>query len=219
MLFFYLKYVSLQLSVLRQKLDTSKILNLNIFIMKKIFLTLGCFAALGFNTISAQNVLDKSAFGFETEVKEKPVCWWVVPAQRDRIMPTKEKAASGEYSLKISCQDFGDLKMIQAQSILKEGSKSLVSLKAGTYTVSLKVYVGEDSPVSFSTNILETKDSKFIPISWKLKGVEKNKWVELKQEVTFPKLKNTKMAISLSSNPKWGGFGTVYIDDIKIEKK
>jgi hypothetical protein len=52
-----------------------------------------------------------------------------------------------------------------------------------------------------------------------LKGVEKNKWVELKQDITFPDLESAKMSISVSSNPKWGGVGTVYVDDIKISKK
>lgn len=57
----------------------------------------------GIGTVNAQNVLNEMAYGFETEVKEKPVNWWIVPAQRDKVMVTKDKAASGDYSLKISC--------------------------------------------------------------------------------------------------------------------
>lgn len=187
--------------------------------MKKIFLALGCFMVFGIGTVNAQNVLNEMAYGFETEVKEKPVNWWIVPAQRDKVMVTKDKAASGDYSLKISCQDFGGIKSLQCQSIVNEDSGSKVDLKSGTYTVSLKVFAEDVCPIGFSTNILPTKDTKFIPIKWNLKGVEKNKWVELKQDITFPDLKDAKMSIAVSSNPKWGGVGTVYVDDINISKK
>lgn len=175
--------------------------------------------ALVINILNAQNVLNEKAYGFETELKEKPVSWWIVPEQRDKVMVTKEKSASGDYSLKISCQDFGGIKSLQCQSIVKEGSGSKVDLKSGTYMVSLKVFAEDVSPVSFSTNILPTKNTEFIPINWKLKGVERNKWVELKQDITFPDLESAKMSIAVSSNPKWGGIGTIYVDDIKISKK
>ena len=56
----------------------------------------------GIGTVNAQNVLNEMAYGFETEVKEKPVNWWIVPAQRDKVMVTKDKAASGEV-----CSFFG----------------------------------------------------------------------------------------------------------------
>ena len=46
----------------------------------------------GIGTVNAQNVLNEMAYGFETEVKEKPVNWWIVPAQRDKVMVTKDKA-------------------------------------------------------------------------------------------------------------------------------
>jgi len=173
----------------------------------------------GIGTVNAQNVLNEMAYGFETEVKEKPVNWWIVPAQRDKVMVTKDKAASGDYSLKISCQDFGNIKTLQCQSIVKKESGSKINLNSGTYTVSLKVYADDVCPIGFSTNILPTKDTKFIPIKWNLKGVEKNKWVELKQDITFPDLKDAKMSIAVSSNPKWGGVGTIYVDDINISKK
>ena len=187
--------------------------------MKKIFLALGCFMVFGIGTVNAQNVLNEMAYGFETEVKEKPVNWWIVPAQRDKVMVTKDKAASGDYSLKISCQDFGNIKTLQCQSIVEKESGSKINLNSGTYTVSLKVYADDVCPMGFSTNILATKDTKFIPIKWNLKGVEKNKWVELKQDITFPDLKDAKMSIAVSSNPKWGGVGTIYVDDINISKK
>ena len=100
--------------------------------MKKIFLALGCFMVFGIGTVNAQNVLNEMAYGFETEVKEKPVNWWIVPAQRDKVMVTKDKAASGDYSLKISCQDFGNIKTLQCQSIVEKESGSKINLNSGT---------------------------------------------------------------------------------------
>lgn len=87
----------------------------------------------GIGTVNAQNVLNEMAYGFETEVKEKPVNWWIVPAQRDKVMVTKDKAASGDYSLKISCQDFGNIKTLQCQSIVEKESGSKINLNSGTY--------------------------------------------------------------------------------------
>ncbi|MFR9524091.1 MAG: hypothetical protein SNH94_05925 [Rikenellaceae bacterium] len=177
--------------------------------MKKLIFTVA-FAAMAF--VGAQSAsAQKLSLGFEGD-KE----WWIQPKYRESVLITSEKAAEGQKSLKIDCKDFGEENSVTAQMI-KE-THQIIS-PAGVYTITLKVFLPENPPLGISTPIKDNASDYFQPISWKLKGVEKGKWVELSQEIELKELEAGVMSVTLFANPKWGGVGCIYVDDIKINKK
>lgn len=182
----------------------------------KLIITLA-IAALSVLPLSAKkkvaNLLPADVYGFEKTEK----IWWT--KYKDVFTVSTEKAASGEKSLKFSCADLsaiGDIPNIQIQGGNTKTSEGLVSLKPGAYTVSIKVWLSpEGAPKGFSTNLRKP----FVPVAWKTKGVATGEWVELTQDITVEKaIEATNLVVSVSTNPKWGGAGTFYLDDITITK-
>lgn len=180
-----------------------------------LFAIFSCISTPIFAQNADGNLLDSKYFSFESGEKS----WYV--QHKENWTLTTEKAASGTSSLKYSCSDISTAPVLMQVHAMagKDVQPEKVILAPGDYTISLKVWLTDTAPISFSTSIAERKDiSPFFLISWKLKNVEKNKWVELSQKISIESPLNSRMVISVSNNPKWGGAGVIYIDDIKIVK-
>ncbi len=175
------------------------------------------FAALTFLPLSAQknsaNLFPAEAQSFE---QYKGV-WWT--KHKDIWTLTSEKAATGEKALKYNCTDLSavaDVKNISIQSGNKKSNTALLNLKPGTYTFSFKVWLpAQGAPKGFTTNIKKP----FVKVAWKTKNVATEEWVTLTQEVEITEpVVDANLVVSVSTNPKWGGEGSFYIDDICIKK-
>ncbi|ANW96238.1 hypothetical protein AXE80_08080 [Wenyingzhuangia fucanilytica] len=93
-----------------------------------------------------------------------------------------------------------------------------VTLDAGTYEISLKVWVDNSTTLkSFYTYITEP----WIASYWDLNGLQKGEWVSLKNEFTIDEpADNSEFRISVNNDPSYGGGkGAFYLDDIHIEPK
>lgn len=159
------------------------------------------------------NLLPADIYGFENT---KGV-WWT--KHKEIWTVSTEKAASGEASLKFSCNDLSqaaDVKNIQMQGGNQKTGVGQISLSPGTYTITVKVWLSsEGAPKAFSSNI----KSPFVSIPWKFKNVATEEWVTLTQEIVIEEeVKASKLTLAVSTNPKWGGAGTFYVDDICIKK-
>lgn len=183
-------------------------------LLKSLFILV--ITVLALNVKAQDNLLNKDVYTFENPGKGL----WI--QHKDNWGLTTEKAAIGAQSLKFTCDDLSTVKgqnmAAQAGTTADKPNAGTVKLEAGTYTISLKVWLGKTSPLAFSTNLAATDSTPFTPISWKLKKTVKGEWVELSQKITIEKAISTKMGIQVSTNPKWGGAGTFYVDDIKIVK-
>ncbi|WP_282036376.1 hypothetical protein [Saccharicrinis aurantiacus] len=170
--------------------------------------------AFSLNATAQNNLLNSDVYTFENPGK----ALWIQHKANWEL--TSEKAFEGKQSLKFNCDDLSTVKgSNMAAQIGTTGDKpndGTVKLYPGTYTISMMVWLGENAPLSFGTNLAANGSSPFVQISWKLKKTVKGEWVELTQKFTLEKAVSTKMAIQVSTNPKWGGAGVLYIDDIKI---
>lgn len=179
--------------------------------LQKTILSLVVILATATSTWAQTNLLDADYYSFEGSDK-----WYIQHA--DFWSVTTEKSATGDQSLKFSCEDFskapGNSVSVHGVSGRPSPEHIQVKLKPGKYTMSVKVWLEENSPVGFGTNIAKP----FMQIKWSLKGVEKSKWVTLTQEIEIKENTADKIVINVSSNPKWGGAGTFYIDDISISE-
>lgn len=158
------------------------------------------------------SLLDNNVYGFEQS--ENP--WFI--QSKEFFSLTNEKAATGKTSLKFGCDDVSKIvKIAQVQSGQKKDvdTKYKVNLSAGDYIVYVKVFATEETPNSFNINVF---GNQFKSVNFKLDNVEKNKWVELSQKVSLSDAKDGKLHVAVSNNPKYGGAGVFYIDDIAIEK-
>ncbi|UXX79373.1 hypothetical protein N7E81_18640 [Reichenbachiella carrageenanivorans] len=179
--------------------------------LQKITLSLLILLVVATSTWAQTNLLDTDYYSFEGDQK-----WFV--QHRDFWSVSDEKSATGERSLKFSCEDFskatGNSVSVQGVSGKPSPEFIQVKLKPGKYNMTLKVWLEEKAPVGFGTNLAKP----FTPIKWSFKGLEKSKWVTLSQEIEIKENTATKMVITVSSNPKWGGAGTFYVDDIALSK-
>ncbi|MDO7173140.1 hypothetical protein [Mariniflexile sp. AS56] len=166
--------------------------------MKKLAVVIA-FVSLNAMNITAQDV----KFDFENVQKE----WWT--KYKEIWSVSTEKAAEGTKSLKFSCGDFpAGANNIQIQN--KD-----VKLSPGTYTITSKIFIEEHSKVvGFSINLKEP----FVQTGFKLNKVPTNQWVSISEEMLVEKEASV-LIISVSTNPKWGGTGTFYLDDFKIISK
>lgn len=184
---------------------------------ERIFRILGTlFLGLAAFNSNAQdhpnNLLDKQVFGFEESANP----WFM--QNKEFFSLTNEKAASGKISLKFACDDAAKMdKKVQVQSGSKKDvdTKYKVNLDAGDYIMYVKVFAAEEAPKSFNINVF---GGEFTPVNFKLDKVEKGKWVELSQKISLGDIKDGKLHVSVSANPKFGGAGVFYVDDIAIEK-
>ena len=166
--------------------------------MKKIVLIV-VFTLVGIMNVSAQDI----SFDFENSKKE----WWT--KYKDIWSISNDRAAEGTKSLKFSCSEFpSDVKNMQ---ILNSG----VQLTEGTYTINAKIFIEEGSEITgFNINLKKP----FTSVKFKLKKVSTGKWVDISQEMVVEK-DGSNLVVAVSTNPKWGGKGVFYLDDIKISKK
>ncbi|MDV7185796.1 hypothetical protein R3X25_00765 [Lutibacter sp. TH_r2] len=119
-----------------------------------------------------------------------------------------ERAAEGIYSLKFKSGSVdSELKHV-------EFIKNSETIEPGTYEVTLKVWQEDYSVVKgFSINFQNPWHS----VAFKLNKVKKGEWVELSKKLIIEKA-TKKMVFSVSTNPKWGGIGTFYLDDVQFKK-
>ncbi|MDO6760959.1 hypothetical protein Q4566_12165 [Tamlana sp. 2_MG-2023] len=166
--------------------------------MKKLVVVI-TFLSLNVMNIAAQDVV----FDFENVQKE----WWT--KYKEIWSVSIEKAAEGTKSLKFSCSDFpAGANNIQIQN-------NDVKLSPGTYTITSKIFIEEHSKVvGLSINLKKP----FVKTSIKLNKVPTNQWVSISEEILVEK-ESSVLIISVSTNPKWGGTGTFYLDDFKITSK
>lgn len=141
--------------------------------------------------------------------------WFTAPAG-DFVTVSDEKAFSGAYALKYSCDDVSTLPAEKIQMGLgkSEVENSYVSLEAGTYNVKCKVWVSTDCSVkTIGLNIKEPGT----PSNFDLSTVAKGEWVELSNTVTLATAadESTFQIILKAANY---GVGTFYLDDITFEK-
>lgn len=171
------------------------------------------FTLLSVLPITAQeSVIAEDIYGFES----MPAAWWT--NAKDVFTISSEKVASGENALKFSCADVTayEFKNIQMQGGNKKKDIGLVSLAPGDYTVSCKVWLTETTPSAFSINVKKP----FLKNTFNLKKVAKGEWVTLSNDFTVvEKATATNLIITVSTNKKWGGNGTFYMDDIHVTKK
>ncbi|WP_366184335.1 hypothetical protein [Flavobacterium ovatum] len=90
-----------------------------------------------------------------------------------------------------------------------------VKLSVATCMVSLKVLADENLKAG-GFNITVAKP--WTTTNFKRNKVEKGKWIDLFQELVLPET-SEKLNITVSANPKWGGTGIFYIDDLTIVKE
>lgn len=192
--------------------------------MKKIsILSLILVAVFGLNlavkAAEPTNLLNQHYFGFESAVEKNNMDkGWFFPAPLMYSL-TSEKAATGTYSLKFHTNDVTTAAEF-SQGFCGSGEKnpadSKVTLPAGTYTASVKVWVGDDAPSAFEISI----NTPWKTMYWKLKNVEKNKWVTLTQDISFEETTGSKMTIKVQTkNMPSSGSCTLFIDDISIVAK
>lgn len=165
----------------------------------RIALILGFLSFVTMNLKAQETVID-----FETGEK----ALWT--KSKEFISITNEKAVSGTYSFKYSCNEIpAGVENFQGYV---ESNKIF---SPDTYSISLKIWIDESfKGTNFNLNFSKPWSST----SWKINKVAKGQWVEMYQEVVVEK-ESSKFYVSVSANPKWGGTGTLYIDDIKIVKK
>ena len=160
-------------------------------------------AFLGFTTtqLLAQEVY---SFDFESGQKE----WWT--KYKEIWTVSSEKAVSGESSLKYSCSELpADVKNIQIFS------PADVVLQPGNYTVAFKVWIEKGSE---QKGISINAQKPWATAPFKFNKTTQGEWIDMSNELVIEK-EATKLVVSVSTNPKWGGTGTLYIDDLKVTKK
>ncbi|ANW95299.1 hypothetical protein AXE80_02910 [Wenyingzhuangia fucanilytica] len=165
--------------------------------MKKVLfvVTVIVFSVTGVTAQEVQESFEKGSKG-----------WWTPSKQVWSV--SNDKASEGKSSLKFNCSQFPEgAKGIKYQNV---GMK----LSAGTYKITAKVFVEENSKVTgFSIATMKP----FKTVSIKFTKLAKGEWVDVEQEITLEK-DASNVVINVSSNPKWGGTGTFYLDDLKFIK-
>ncbi|WPR71402.1 hypothetical protein SLW70_15920 [Flavobacterium sp. NG2] len=132
---------------------------------------------------------------------------------KEVFMVTNEKAVSGKSSLKYNVTELPANEKENFQLFL--GGNENVKWSSGTYIISLKFMADENlKATGFNINVMKP----FAAANFKINKVEKGKWIDLSQELVIAE-DSERLSLSVSGNPKWGGTGTFYVDDIKIVKK
>ncbi len=124
---------------------------------------------------------------------------------------TSEKAGSGTYCLKYTNAATA---AATYKALIGSASNlgSLINIKAGTYTMKIKVYI---DPAAEITGVATVFRPAFQNVSWSFASVAKGEWVELSQQVTFAAdLVDGSMLVQMATT--YGGKGTLYVDDITI---
>lgn len=171
--------------------------------MKKLIMT-AAIAAMTMVSVQAQEF--SNSFEDASE-------WWIQPAHREMVSISGDQTKDGSKALKFSAEDFGEKNMVTAMVCP-------FTLDAGTYTFKINIFLTDKAPTALNTNIRDKDNDRFVPVVWKFNKTEKNQWVELTQNVTLENdVDGAELNVSFSSNPKWGGTGTMYVDQIQVFKK
>ena len=178
------------------------------------------------------NLLDKSFFGFEGpklfEQNKRPLklvpensqnneyqkFWDIDAASKAFASITNEKRIAGTKSLKIAT----DSKSLNKDLFIK-APKGAVTLDAGTYVFSTRVWVALDNKLeSFNINLGDTHFAPFM-IS-KLDHAEKAQWITLKRKFTLSKSLpvDAQLLINVNAKKATAGNAHFYIDDMQIIK-
>lgn len=161
-------------------------------------------------TVNAQELLDEEVYGFE-------VSEYILIQNADYITITDEKAAVGDSSLKVHCDDYSanaDAWQIQIGSAATAPDSAKIIVPAGDYYIVLDAYCTGDAPLKFNTNI----NTPWKAVNWDITNIEKDKWVSLQQKITLEET-NSKMSIKITAGQRpTSGSGTLFIDNIRLIK-
>lgn len=156
--------------------------------------------------LNAQNLLSEDASGFEGEESG-----WQI--QNKNVFEfSNKKQNSGAYSLKVFKTSY-NAKGKNAVAIYENAFPR--GLKSGKYKVSAKVLVSRNAPKGFGFKL---KGEEFKNIYLSFEGVPTHKWISVSKTVEIKRMKVTDAIIIVSKNPKYGGNGLFYVDDIVFEK-
>ncbi len=141
--------------------------------------------------------------------------WWI--KSKNAWSFSTDKKVSGEKSLKFHIDDFSGVSApLQTHGPGKEIDQ-LIKIKAGTYYLKAKIWLGETVPPTIQISIKD--GSGFINTSFKLDRLQRGEWIEVtSKKINVENDMNAKLIISVSDNKKYGGEGSFYIDDLVIEK-
>lgn len=167
-----------------------------------------------FIALTAQNLLDDKVFGFES-----PSTWYIQSKEYWTI--SKENVYEGNFAAKYNCSDFtnidGNIQMHCGGKSTAPDSEKVI-LTAGTYKVTVRVWIGTTYPKSFSVKFKATETSPFVSVIWKLYAAPKEQWLELAEKIIIKEAVNAQMIVGVSHNARFGGEGIFYLDNIRIEQ-
>ena len=159
------------------------------------------------NLVAQENMLADGVGEFESY---KSSGWWL--QQKDNIKFIKGKYSEGNSSLKFTRgkndNDKGNLAAHNSNALK-------APLKPGKYKVVAKVWLASDAPSGFNFTL---KSKKYQNIGIKFKNTPKKKWVEVSENFEIKRFFDGKLILSVYKDPKFGGKGTFYIDELKIVK-
>lgn len=184
--------------------------------MKKHLFKLSLLTAILFagipNTVNGQITgFDKESFDFENGSPEN----WT---QKPGFTTTTDQVASGEKSMKAEFDDYSKVKKgPKLQSFRKNNlSNGVFDMKAGTYKMSVKVYLKGEVPRYLAIATKSSSNNKDIRLD-RLDRLKKNTWHTLTDTFTLEKDFNKQnLAFKFNNFPKTGS-GTIYVDDFNLE--
>ncbi|TXG36110.1 T9SS type A sorting domain-containing protein [Seonamhaeicola maritimus] len=111
-----------------------------------------------------------------------------------------------------------EIVQIPVSSKIETINKNNLTLKKGSYEISLKLWLDSNSTIS---NFYTLIDEPWVSTKWDLSSIAKDEWVELKEEFQIDEpASQAKFSLKVNNNPDLGGGkGFFYIDDIIIDKK
>jgi beta-glucanase (GH16 family) len=170
------------------------------------------------------NLLDPAFFGFEGPYLKKKVRkpqrrekfsapWHMkTPAQLFITDDTDFKYSSGRKSLQVSLND-----QLSTDEVVASSPYGSISIPAGDFELSMKVYIEPGSSVKNIRTVLEQPWLQLKPID--ISTLAQGKWVSVSQTFTRSSASETKDRLRIILDNHQSGESTIYIDDISIVKK
>lgn len=168
------------------------------------------FAVIRFNANAQITGFSDKSYDFENGSPEN----WT---QRPGFSSSTDRVASGKKGMKAEFKDYGSLK--KGPKLQSFRNKNLADgkfdIKAGTYKMTVKVYIEGEAPRHLYVE-LKSAPGKKSPRFERLDRLEKNSWHTITATFAVEKdFKNDWMSIRFTNLPN-SGAGTIYIDDLDI---
>jgi len=153
------------------------------------------------------NILSEEYFGFEAGIKG-----WYFWNTNDFWNIVTDKPSKGNYSMRFSNPDMSTQTVSnKAQVGSDSDAGSFFEVKAGTYNLTLKVYLEPGTTINSFQFLVK---DPWIVFDFDISSLNKGEWVTLSKELTFNA--DVKSVWQLVMPATENGGGTFYIDEISI---